>query len=75
MPLEKIDDTMVTALMHSLPASLGALCDVLGVPQDKAKDKDAEAARKLRRKQRADALAASAAYRRRAARSSPRREA
>jgi len=26
--------------MHSLPASLGTLCDVLGVPSDKAKDKD-----------------------------------
>ena len=40
IPLEKIEDTMVLALMHSLPASLGMLCDVLGVPSDKAKDKD-----------------------------------
>ena len=40
IPLEKIEDTMVLALMHSLPASLGTLCDVLGVPSDKAKDKD-----------------------------------
>ena len=39
VPVEKIDDTMVTALAHSLPASLGTLCDVLGVPVDKAKDK------------------------------------
>jgi DNA polymerase len=39
VPVEKIEDTMVTALAHSLPASLGSLCDVLGVPQDKAKDK------------------------------------
>ena len=39
IPVEKIHDTMVRALMHSLPGSLGALCDVLGVPQDKAKDK------------------------------------
>lgn len=39
IPVEKIDDTMVTALAHSLPASLGQLCDVLGVPQDKSKDK------------------------------------
>jgi DNA polymerase len=39
IPVEKIDDTMVTALAHSLPASLGTLCDVLGVPVDKAKDK------------------------------------
>ena len=39
IPVEKIDDTMITALAHSLPGSLGQLCDVLGVPQDKAKDK------------------------------------
>jgi len=39
IPVEKIDDTMVTALSHSLPASLGTLCEVLGVPQDKSKDK------------------------------------
>ena len=40
IPLEKIEDTMVVALMHSLPASLGTLCDILGVPLDIAKDKD-----------------------------------
>ena len=39
VPVEKIEDTMVLALQHSLPASLGALCDVLGVPSDIAKDK------------------------------------
>ena len=39
IPVDKITDTMVLALQHSLPASLGMLCDVLGVPQDKAKDK------------------------------------
>ena len=39
VPVEKVTDTMVLALEHSLPASLGALCDVLGVPTDKAKDK------------------------------------
>ena len=39
IPVDKISDTMVIALQHSLPASLGMLCDVLGVPQDKAKDK------------------------------------
>lgn len=33
-------DTMVQALAHSLPGSLGQLCDVLGVPSDKAKDKE-----------------------------------
>jgi DNA polymerase len=40
IPVDKIEDTMVLALQHSLPASLGKLCDILGVPQDKAKDKD-----------------------------------
>jgi len=40
IPVEKIEDTMVLALQHSLPGSLGTLCDVLGVPQDQAKDKD-----------------------------------
>ena len=39
IPLEKLHDTMAQALAHSLPGSLGTLCDVLGVPQDKAKDK------------------------------------
>lgn len=37
--VDKIEDTMVRALAHGLPGSLGVLCDVLGVPQDKAKDK------------------------------------
>ncbi len=40
IPVDKIEDTMVLALQHSLPASLGQLCDILGVPQDKAKDKE-----------------------------------
>jgi DNA polymerase len=40
IPVEKIDDTMVVALMHSLPAGLGQLGEVLGVPHDKAKDKE-----------------------------------
>lgn len=40
IPVEKIIDTMILALQHSLPGSLGQLCDILGVPQDKAKDKD-----------------------------------
>lgn len=40
VPVEKVVDTMVLALQHGLPGSLGQLCDVLGVPQDKAKDKD-----------------------------------
>jgi DNA polymerase len=39
-PVEIWRDTMVQALAHGLPGSLGALCDVLGVPTDKAKDKE-----------------------------------
>lgn len=39
IPLEKIHDTMVRALLHSLPGSLDALCSIMGVPVDKAKDK------------------------------------
>ncbi len=39
VPVEKITDTMVIALMHSLPGALGQLCEVLGVPTDSAKDK------------------------------------
>ena len=38
--VERWRDTMVMALAHSLPASLGALCDVLKIPTDLAKDKD-----------------------------------
>ena len=37
---ERVYDTMVQAYLHSLPGGLGPLCDVLGVPTDKAKDKD-----------------------------------
>ncbi|WP_197737021.1 hypothetical protein [Serratia symbiotica] len=32
-------DTMVRSLAHGLPGSLGDLCDILNVAQDKAKDK------------------------------------
>jgi len=39
LPVEKIEDTMILALLHSLPPSLGMLCDVLGVPVDLAKEK------------------------------------
>jgi DNA polymerase len=39
VPVEKVEDTMVMALAHGLPGSLGDLCDILGVEQDKAKDK------------------------------------
>lgn len=40
IPPYRIHDTMVQALSHGLPASLGMLCEVLGLPADKAKDKD-----------------------------------
>ena len=33
-------DTMVLAMAHSLPGKLEKLCEVLGLPSDKAKDKD-----------------------------------
>ena len=39
LPAEKIHDTMVQALAHSLPGSLGKLCEILQVPIDQAKDK------------------------------------
>jgi DNA polymerase len=40
IPVEKIVDTMILAYAHSLPGSLGKLCEVLKVPTDQAKDKD-----------------------------------
>lgn len=43
LPLYRIHDTMVQALAHSLPASLGDLCVALGIPADKAKDKAGKA--------------------------------
>ncbi len=33
-------DTMVQAYQHSLPGALGELCEVFGLPTDKAKDKE-----------------------------------
>ena len=36
-------DTMVQALAHSMPGSLGTLCEILGVDADKAKDKEGRA--------------------------------
>lgn len=41
--LTKWRDTMVQAYAHSLPGSLDQLCAVLGVDQDKAKDKEGKA--------------------------------
>lgn len=43
IPVEKIVDTMVQALAHSLPGSLDKLCPILGVPTDQAKDKAGKA--------------------------------
>ena len=40
LPVERVTDTMVLALMHSLPGSLDLLCGILRVDQEKAKDKD-----------------------------------
>ena len=39
IPVRRVRDTMVKALAHSLPGSLGDLCDILKVSTDKAKDK------------------------------------
>lgn len=36
-------DTMVQALAHSMPGSLGTLCEILGVDADNAKDKEGKA--------------------------------
>ena len=40
LPVDRVTDTMVLALMHSLPGSLDTLCQILRVDQDKAKAKD-----------------------------------
>jgi DNA polymerase len=38
--VDRIFDTMVCAMTHSLPGALATLCGILGVPTDKAKDKE-----------------------------------
>ena len=40
LPVDRVFDTMVCAMAHSLPGSLGTLCAILGVATDKAKDKE-----------------------------------
>ncbi|MET3122635.1 hypothetical protein AAKU67_002237 [Oxalobacteraceae bacterium GrIS 2.11] len=40
IPTGRIFDTMVCAMARSLPGGLGVLCEILGVPTDKAKDKE-----------------------------------
>ena len=39
LPVRRIHDTMVQALAHGLPGSLGTLCEIFNIPTDKAKDK------------------------------------
>lgn len=43
LPVQRVFDTMVCAMAHSLPGSLGTLCTILGVATDKAKDKEGRA--------------------------------
>jgi DNA polymerase len=40
LSVERVFDTMVCAMAHSLPGALGTLCSILGVAVDKAKDKE-----------------------------------
>lgn len=43
IPVSNTIDTMILAFRHALPGSLDALCEVLGVPADNAKDKRGKA--------------------------------
>lgn len=43
IPIERWRDTMVQAMAHGLPGGLDQLCDILKVPNDKAKDKAGKA--------------------------------
>jgi DNA polymerase bacteriophage-type len=43
LPLARVRDTMVQAIAHSLPGGLDALCEVLKIGTDKAKDKAGKA--------------------------------
>lgn len=38
LAVERVHDTMVRAMVHSLPGSLGKQCEIMGVPADEAKD-------------------------------------
>jgi DNA polymerase len=40
IPVQRIHDTMIQALAHSLPGGLGLLCEIMGVADEEAKDKD-----------------------------------
>lgn len=41
--VERVFDTMVCGMAHSLPGALASLGTILGIPQDKAKDKEGKA--------------------------------
>lgn len=43
LDVERVFDTMVCAMAHSLPGALGKLCEILGVPVDRSKDKAGKA--------------------------------
>lgn len=43
IPTNRIFDTMACAMAHSLPGSLGDLCVLLNIDQDKSKDKEGRA--------------------------------
>jgi len=43
IPIERVFDTMVCGMAHSLPGALASLGTILGIPQDKAKDKEGKA--------------------------------
>lgn len=40
LAVDRVFDTMVCAMAHSLPGALGTLCAILGVSAEKAKDKE-----------------------------------
>lgn len=40
LSVDRVFDTMVCAMAHSLPGALGTLCTILGVSTDKSKDKE-----------------------------------
>lgn len=39
IPVERVFDTMICAMAHSLPGALGTLCDILSIGGEEAKDK------------------------------------
>lgn len=43
LAVERVHDTMVQAMTHSLPGSLGKLCEIMGVDEDEAKAENGQA--------------------------------